>query len=155
MNKDYLLRNLHEKLAAMNRIYLLAAVTVLAMMLTSCSDSTNKTSQPTGETELIINEVLTSNSASAKAYDGRYYDWVELYNPTWTEVSLDGYYLSDDMESLQKTSLSGQKIPAGGYLIIYCSGLNITDEQGCLHTNFKLSAKEGETVYLSKDTSVS
>lgn len=155
MNKGYLLRYLHDKLAAMNKIYLLVAVTLLAVMMVSCSGSADKPSQPTGETELIINEVLTSNSASAKAYDGRYYDWVELYNPTWTEVSLEGYYLSDDVESLQKTSLSGQKIPAVGYLIIYCSGLNITDEQGCLHTNFKLSAKEGETVYLSKDTSVS
>ena len=102
----------------------------------------------------VINEVLCSNSASFKAYDGRFYDWIELYNPSSTEVTLNGYYISDDPESLTKNSLSGQSIPAKGYLVIYCSGLNMTDERGCLHTNFKLSAADGETVYLSDTNSV-
>ena len=97
----------------------------------------------------VINEVLCSNSASFKAYDGRFYDWIELYNPTSSEMSLSGYYISDDAESLTKNSLSGQTIPAGGYLVIYCSGLNITDERGFLHTNFKLSSSDGEKIYLS------
>ena len=84
----------------------------------------------------VINEVLCSNSASFKAYDGRFYDWIELYNPTSSEMPLDGYYLSDDAESLTKNPLSGQTIPAKGYLVIYCSGLNLTDERGFLHTPF-------------------
>ena len=135
--------------------YMMIAVMLLAVLLCSCSQDTDAPVQTTSQTDLILNEVLTSNSSSAKAYDGRYYDWVELYNPTSEEITLDGYYLSDDLESLQKTSLSGQKIDAKGYLVIYCSGLNITDERGCLHTNFKLSAADGETVYLSDETSLS
>ena len=102
----------------------------------------------------VINEVLCSNSASFKAYDGRFYDWIELYNPTSSDLSLNGYYLSDDPESLTKNSLSGQSIPAKGYLVIYCSGLSMTDERGFLHTGFKLSAADGETVYLSDSNSV-
>ena len=102
----------------------------------------------------VINEVLCSNSASFKAYDGRFYDWIELYNPTSSEMPLDGYYLSDDAESLTKNPLSGQTIPAKGYLVIYCSGLNLTDERGFLHTNFKLSASDGEKIYLSDTNSV-
>ena len=53
----------------------------------------------------VINEVLCSNSASFKAYDGRFYDWIELYNPSSSELSLDGYYISDDPESCR----SGQR----------------------------------------------
>ena len=102
----------------------------------------------------VINEVLCSNSASFKAYDGRFYDWIELYNPTSSEMPLDGYYLSDDAESLTKNPLSGQTIPAKGYLVIYCSGLNLTDERGFLHTNFKLSASDGEKIFLSDTNSV-
>ena len=107
------------------------------------------------EADIVINEVLTSNSASAKAYDGRYYDWVELYNPTPYTVSLDGYYLTDNIENYQKASLRGQRIAPGGYLLIYCSGLNITDERGFLHTPFKLSAENGETLFLSNDSAIS
>lgn len=102
----------------------------------------------------VINEVLCSNSASFKAYDGRFYDWIELYNPTSSEMPLNGYYLSDDAESLTKNPLSGQTIPAKGYLVIYCSGLNLTDERGFLHTNFKLSASDGEKIFLSDTNSV-
>ena len=102
----------------------------------------------------VINEVLCSNSASFKAYDGRFYDWIELYNPSSSELSLDGYYISDDPESLTKNSLWGQSISAKGYLVIYCSGLSMTDERGFLHTGFKLSAADGETVYLSDNNSV-
>ena len=60
----------------------------------------------------VINEVLCSNSASFKAYDGRFYDWIELYNPSSSEITLNGYYISDDPESLTKNSLSGQSIPS-------------------------------------------
>ena len=102
----------------------------------------------------VINEVLCSNSASFKAYDGRFYDWVELYNPNSSELSLDGYYLSDDAETLTKNPLSGQSIPAHGYIVIYCSGLNITDDRGFVHTGFKLSSADGETIYLSDSHTV-
>ena len=111
-------------------------------------------SRVVSEADIIINEVLTSNSSSAKAYDGRYYDWVELYNPTPYTVVLDDYYLTDNIEDYKKESLKGQRIPAGGYLVIYCSGLNITDEKGFLHTSFKLSAENGETLFLSNDKAI-
>lgn len=107
-----------------------------------------------GSSQPIINEVLCSNSASYKAYDGRYYDWIELYNPSSRELSLNDYYISDNLEAPAKTSLRGQSIPARGYLVIYCSGLNFTDERGCLHTGFKLSAGDGETICLSNGSSV-
>ena len=134
-------------------LFMLCAVVIIALTLTlllifAGPDWETASSAP------VINEVLCSNSASFKAYDGRYYDWVELYNPSGRELSLDGYYLSDNPESLTKTSLKGQTISAGGYLVIYCSGLDITDERGFLHTGFKLSASEGETLYLSDSSSV-
>lgn len=129
---------------------------MLGLMLCSCKENETEASVPSAmPTDLVISEVLTSNSTCAKAYDGRYYDWVELYNPHDSEMSLDGYYLSDSMDELQKASLQGQTIPARGYLLIYCSGLNMTDEKGFLHTGFKLSAANGETVYLSNSDSLS
>ncbi len=136
---------------------MVAASAMIALWLCSCENSANtdaKAQQSVSPTDITINEVLSSNSSSMKAYDGRYYDWIELYNPKNEEVSLDGYYLSDDVEAPQKCPLAGQKIAAHGYLVIYCSGLNMVDEKGCLHTNFKLSAANGETVCLSNASSI-
>lgn len=130
---------------------------ILCLFLTSCGEKEQPpVDQPyVSATDIIINEVLASNTESIPAYDGRYYDWVELYNPLDKKISLDEYYISDDSDNPHKCSLSGQVIPAKGYLIVYCSGLNITDERGYLHTNFKLSAAKGETVCLSDSHGVS
>ncbi len=125
----------------------ICAVAIAVISLNSGSDN-NVSDSSVSEADIVINEVLSSNSGSAQAFDGRYYDWVELYNLTADTVSLDGYYLSDDIDEPEKCSLAGQEISPEGYLIVYCSGLNITDEQSYLHTNFKLSATNGETLYL-------
>ncbi len=143
----------YKKAAA---LCLLVAAAALCLLLASCAQEQESVDQSyISGTDIVINEVLASNTESAPAYDGRCYDWIELYNPGQADCSLDGYYLSDDSDILHKCSLKGQRISGGGYLIIYCSGLNITDELGCLHTNFKLSASSGETVFLSGDEGVS
>lgn len=141
-------------------VLLCACLTALAAgLLCSCQSQENdpvvSDSRVVSKADIIINEVLTSNSESAKAFDGRYYDWVELYNPTPDTVVLDNYYLSDNIEDYQKASLKGQRIAPGGYLIVYCSGLNMTDEKGFLHTRFKLSAEKGETLYLTDGVALS
>lgn len=145
-----------RKMAVLFSLFMLGALCVVFL----CACEEEKVSEVSDDpvlsgTDIVINEVLASNSQSAKAYDGRYYDWVELYNPTAAAVTLDGYYLSDNLEEIQKFPLDGQEIAAGGYLLIYCSGLNMTDQTGMLHTNFKLSAANGETLYLSNASSVS
>lgn len=152
-------RHILSPLKLLKTVLLAGCLAALSIALLTSCENTEETevvsdSRIVSEADIIINEVLTSNSASAKAYDGRYYDWVELYNPTPYTVALDNYYLTDNMEDYQKASLKGQKILPGGYLIIYCSGLNITDEKGFLHTPFKLSAENGETLFLSNDTSI-
>lgn len=148
----------------MKKIFRIAALVCFALLcvvaLCSCDseepqDSLESIYNTTSRSDIVINEVLCSNSTCAKSFDGRYYDWVELYNPTSDNVSLDSYYLTDNIDEREKTSLKGQEIAPGGYLIIYCSGLNMTDSNGFLHTSFKLSASQGETVFLSDDSTMS
>lgn len=94
---------------------------------------------------LRINEVCSSNFTLAADADGNYSDYVELYNPTAEEVSLDGYFLSDDEGKLKKYALGDVKIPAGGYTVIWMdgSGDGADGQEG-----FRISAK-GEQLYLS------
>lgn len=79
------------------------------------------------------------------------FDWVELHNNGAEAVSLADWKLSDNPQSVAKWSFpAGVSIPAGGYLLVACDGLNITAPaaNGYYHTNFKLSAS-GETLLLS------
>jgi hypothetical protein len=46
--------------------------------------------------QVVINEVLASNTTINQDEDGTYQDWVELYNIGATAVNLNGYGLTDD-----------------------------------------------------------
>lgn len=100
------------------------------------------------ESDPQINEVCIDNFSllSADENGDFYYDYVELYNPGSTAVSLDGYWLSDDPDELQKYSLAGQSVPAGGYLILWVD----EDVMTASASPFSL-ADEGDMVVLSKD----
>ena len=114
-------------------------------LLTACGgDSTGMAS--TGS--VIINEVMSSNSAFAPAGDGKYYDWIELYNPTGETVDLNDYYITDTDNIPLRFQLQGLSLEPGRYALIYLSGLNGIDVNGYLHANFKLSSR-GETITLN------
>jgi len=97
---------------------------------------------------VVISELMASNVASITDPQGDFDDWVELHNITDTEVDLTGRYLTDEPQNPRKWSFpNGTKIPAGGYLIVWC------DEDGRaptgLHASFKLSAN-GEQIDLTE-----
>lgn len=101
----------------------------------------------TGVYALVINEVCADNDESLTDSDGDNPDWIEIYNPTSKAVSLKGVGISDSKKKPFKWTLPDVTIEAKGYLIIYCSDKDTT-ENGELHTNFKLSGRS-ETVYLT------
>ncbi len=95
-----------------------------------------------------ISEVLAKNAYSIADRDGDRSDWVELRNMTDSEISLTGWYLSDNPKNLEKWSFpSDATIPANGYLLIFLSGKST--EGGELHASFSLTA--GETFFLYND----
>ena len=95
--------------------------------------------------DVVINELLASNDAVQADEAGEFDDWIELYNNTDADVSLDGYFLSDKADNPEKWAFpDGTVIGAGDYLIVWADE---DGDQGALHTNFKLSAG-GETLLL-------
>ena len=116
--------------------------------------------------QVRVNEFMASNTRSVPDITDfeDYPDWIELHNPDVTEVSLDGYFLSDDPGEPFKWPIPvGATIPAGGYLLFMADGndaapgeshprgywpwRNFTTEK--YHTNFSLSA-DGESVVLTR-----
>lgn len=86
---------------------------------------------------LMINEVSFSNN------DGQ--DWIEIYNPSLSSVSLKGYYISDSEKQLNRFQITEDIIvPSHGYLVLY--GENSTAATTGTQLSFNIS--NGETVYL-------
>jgi len=99
----------------------------------------------TGNSDVVINEFMASNSTTASDQDGEFDDWIELYNKGEEAVDLSGWFISDNPDNIPKWEVpAGTIIPGKGYLIVWA------DENGTqegLHANFKLSAG-GENLYL-------
>lgn len=87
---------------------------------------------------VIINEVCSNNFAAWSSENGRYSDYIELFNPGETAVSLDGCFLTDDEKELEKYSLEGISVPAKGYVMVWL------DEESA----FRVS-KDGEKLFLT------
>lgn len=88
---------------------------------------------------IYVSELYTSG-------DG---DWIEIYNPTDSEVSLSNLYLSDDELNLQRWKMPDVKIGAGGVYTVVCKNNSEKSALKKYQTNFSL--KTGETLYLSDE----
>ena len=94
--------------------------------------------------QIIINEVCSSNNDSFLDNNGDSPDWIELLNTSDSAISLEGYYISDNLDYSYKWQLPDVTIAAGEFLLILADGQDNADE---LRTSFKL-AKLGEEVVL-------
>ena len=115
---------------------------------------------------VLINELLASNVTDHPEmvdFDD-YSDWLELYNPGNVPISLDGYFLTDDIiEPLKWKIPDGTVLDGEGFLVIWADDFD--EVPGRLHTrpywpwedfttqnyhaNFKLS-RSGEYLGLFK-----
>lgn len=99
---------------------------------------------------VFISEVMSSSTGVETPYGKSSYDWIELYNAAAVPVSLDGWWLSDNPNHPRKCQLSNVTIPAGGYLVVFASGLTASPSgrSDIMHVPMRLSAL-GDTVLLS------
>lgn len=96
----------------------------------------------TAKNRIYINEVRSTKvSADRDGYFGS--DYIEIYNASKEEISLDGWYFSDDETHLDKCVITGVNIPGESYYVFTSAG---QEEAGGL--NFKISSA-GEKVFLS------
>ena len=103
------------------------------------------------DVNITINEVMAVNQKTlADTANGKFSDWIELFNAGSSAVDLTGYRLSDSLTNRTQFVIpSGYVIPSGGFLLVWADGdpsLN-TPARPDLHANFKLS-EAGEDVAL-------
>lgn len=99
------------------------------------------------QSTLYINEFLASNSTTNTDGTGQYEDWIEVFNAGTSSIDLQGYYLSDDTNNITRFEITQSVIiPPNGFALFWASG---DTSRGGQHTNFKLSASNGEAVILT------
>ncbi|MGB4959762.1 MAG: CotH kinase family protein [Saprospiraceae bacterium] len=97
------------------------------------------------EKTVVINEFMASNNGVVKDEAGQSDDWIELYNLTDRDINMAGYYITDNPDNLSKFKFPENTIiKSNGYLVLWADE---EQEQGPLHTNFKLSTS-GEVIFL-------
>lgn len=98
---------------------------------------------------LYISEVMSNNKSVVADENGKYCDWIEICNPTSTDINLKDYSLTDDITNIEKFKFDSVVIKCNDYIVVFADGTDVVDEKsGTIHVPFKLSSKKGETVQL-------
>ena len=120
--------------------YLLRTLLIVSLLFPTISDSNGQT--------LVINELMSSNSAFVFDEDGDDSDWIEVYNTTNDVIDLLGYFLSDDDGNPQRWAFPDTLIQPKQFLLVFASGKNRATAGKEMHTNFSIKAS-GEPVLIS------
>jgi len=65
-------------------------------------------------------------------------DWIEIHNAGVNTVDLEGWYLTDNVNTLTKWAFPEVTLAPDAYLVVFASGKNRREPSEVLHTNFKL-----------------
>jgi hypothetical protein len=98
---------------------------------------------PAAIESVLINEFMAHTDYNLPPYDSN--DWIELYNPTASTVSLSSdWYLSDDRDDLTKWAIPSTLITAGSFV----SFDEVSGFHNPITSGFGLD-KGGEQIFLS------
>jgi hypothetical protein len=103
---------------------------------------------------LYISEFMAVNARTLADEDGDYSDWLELFNSSPTTVSLDGWFLTDEIGALAKWRLPSTNLTANAALIVFASGKDRAVPGAPLHTNFKLNSAGGYLALVRPDLTI-
>ena len=95
---------------------------------------------------LVISEVMSANSTAVTDENGKYADWVEIWNSTDKPINLNGLGLSDKGDRV-RFLFPNVSLDADGRVVVFCDNTNQSNPNQAFHAKFKLSSV-GETVYL-------
>ncbi len=109
----------------------------------------------TASAQVRVNEYSAANWQQFPDNYDKHEDWIELYNAGSAAANIGGWRLTDDDTDLTKWQFpAGTAIPAGGYLLVWCSKRN-ESSGGHFHTNFTLTQTKGsDKIVLSQSNGV-
>ncbi len=95
----------------------------------------------------VITEFLAANRSGLQDEDGVTSDWIEIQNTGEDAGNLQGWFLTNDPDNLNKWVFPSTPLAPGGYVVVFATGKDRAVAGQTLHTSFSLSA-EGEYLAL-------
>ncbi len=95
---------------------------------------------------LVISEIMPSNATAVTDENGKYADWIEIWNSTDKPINLNGLGLSDKGDRV-RFLFPNVSLEADGRVVVFCDNANLSNPNRAFHAKFKLSSV-GETIYL-------
>lgn len=92
---------------------------------------------PAGDTA-IISEFMAGNKSALQAGNGKYHDWIEIYNPTDHVINLNGFGLTDNPDKPAKFKFPDYSLGSGEFVIVFATGKKPNGVE--LEAPFKLNA---------------
>lgn len=92
--------------------------------------------------ELYINEFMADNETIIADEEGKFEDWLEIYNAGEDAVYLGNLFLTDNFSNTDKWQMPDYTLAAQSFVLIWADN---DEEQGMFHANFKMD-KDGEEI---------
>ena len=67
-----------------------------------------------------LNEIVSSNATIIKDEDGDYPDWIEIFNNSDSNISIDGFSLSDDLNEIDKWTFPAISLKPKSFFSCIC-----------------------------------
>ncbi len=125
------------------------------MMVAPTPLEPNNISSP--EVKIFFTEWMANNTNTfVDPADNQFPDWFEIYNAGSSRVDISGFYLTDKESALRKFKIpDGTIIDAKSYMLFIAdSEPEQTIPGGFIHTNFRLSSTNGESLILSNPSMI-
>jgi hypothetical protein len=103
---------------------------------------------------VVLSEIMAENDNGIHDEDGETSDWIELYNAGSDVVNLNGWFLTDDVLNPTKWRIPPATVAPSGYLLIWASEKNRTNNPLAFHTNFRLGIDGEYLALLDPNTNV-
>jgi len=114
--------------------------------------SLNATLTSATGSQIVLNEVTANNTSGIENENGKFKDWIEVYNTTNQTLGLSGLYLTDNTAEMSKWNFPNKSIiQPNEHLLIWADDLDKTYID--LHTNFNLS-NLGDAVFLTDGNNI-
>ena len=102
---------------------------------------------------VLLNEFMAVNTSTTQTAEGRFADWIELYNKSVVAADIGGYYITDETSVPMKWRFpSPTVLPAGGRLFLWADDTTAPvpgpPYVPPYHVSFQIAGTEGERLTL-------
>ena len=118
---------------------LLIFVAALAVMYVVFPKQPGRQIGPTAYNGLVISEVMAANSSAVPDENGKFHDWLELYNGTGHDLDMEGVMITNRTDRITFT-FPEYTLKDGEYVVVYASDYYQMDPDKPFHGKFKISS---------------